>query len=119
MSGVVGVHEPAPEGDTDQRFAVCVAPFPGLELGCASLCVSGVVVCVRRGWSPRTGVSLFRFSVVPFLGLEFRLYQRYRMTTIDAQSLRFLFYFISHHNLSRESGNSLDQIQISRESRLP
>ena len=95
VSGVVGVHEPAPEGDTDQRFAVCVAPFPGLELGCASLCVSGVVVCVRRGWSPRRiSVSLFRFSVVPFLGLKFRLDQRYRMTTIDAQSLHFLFYFI-------------------------
>ena len=33
-------------------------------------------------------------------------------------ALFILFYFISHHNLSRESGNSLDQIQISRESRL-
>ena len=81
--------------------------------------------CVCPAWLESTdrlrriSVSLFRFSVVPFLGLEFRLYQRYRMTTIDAQSLRFLFYFISHHNLSRESGNSLDQIQISRESRLP
>ena len=65
VSGVAGVHGPAPEGDTDQRFTVCVASFPGLE---------------------------------------FRLHQRYRITTIDVHSL-FLFYFISFpcHNLSRES----------------
>ena len=39
----------APERDTDQRFAVCVAPFLRLELGCASVCVF-----VRRCWSPHT-----------------------------------------------------------------
>ena len=77
--------------------------------------------CVCPAWlesTDRRFAVSFQCRSFP-IGLEFRLYQRYRMTTIDAQSLRFLFYFISHHNLSRESGNSLDQIQISRESRLP
>ena len=46
---MAGIHGTAPEWDTDQCFALCNAPFPGLELGCAGLCVSGVVVCVRRG----------------------------------------------------------------------
>ena len=49
VSAVAGVHGAAPEGDADQRFTLCDAPFPGLELVCTWLCVSGVVVCVRRG----------------------------------------------------------------------
>ena len=55
---------------------------------------------------------------VPFPGLKFRLDQRYRMTYEKTRS-HCAFYFISHYDLSRDSGNSLDQIQISRESRVP
>ena len=60
MSGVAGVHGPTPKRDTDQRFTLCVAPFPGIELGWQWLCVSGVVVCVRCGrigYFPRARVS--------------------------------------------------------------
>ena len=76
MPGVAGVHGPAPKGDTDQRFAVFFAPFPGHE---------------------------------------FRHHQRYRMTTIDAQSLRFriLFYFpFSIITFPGNRGNSLDFLVI-------
>ena len=123
MSGVAGVHGPAPEGSTDQRFVVCVAPFPGLELGHTWLCVSDVAVCVRRGWSPRTCYRRGHGSEFCHVCRSFSGDRVSPPLTLPYDNNRraliafFIFFHVSRHNLSRESRNSLDQ--ISRESRLP
>ena len=88
-------------GRINDRFSIkwlrgCVCVVVCQTWLCVRGCVSAMVVCA---W---LCVSI----VAPFQRLEFRLHQRYRMT-IDAHSLR---YFIFRHNLSRESGNNVDQI---------
>ena len=65
-------------------FAVVVCVWRG--------CVCGVVVCVWRGcvcW-------LWLESTDPLQSGHGSAFRCYRMTTMDTQSLRFLFYFISH-----------------------
>ena len=80
------------------RVVVCVwrgCVFPGMVVSVPAWLESGVAGA--HGPAPQGDMDR------PSPGLEFRLHQRYRMTTTDARQSRifyFLLFPLSHHNLS-------------------